>query len=109
MATNAAPPDTVEEVQSAIQRWLDAEDGAKNRWFRFEKAAQQSAIKVFISNSARDLKVEMHERLLFFELNGQELNLNLEKFVVWTAFEDQKFCVNIDRDPEPEHHFLIAA
>jgi hypothetical protein len=109
MATHSAQPDTVEEVQSAIQRWLDAEDGAKNRWFRFEKAAQQSAIKVFISHSARDLKVEMHERLLFFELNGQELKLNLEKFVVWTAFEDQKFCVHIDRDPEPEHHFLISA
>jgi hypothetical protein len=50
----------------------------------------------------------MNERLLFFRANGQELNLNLEKFVVRTAFEDQQFCVYIDRDPEPQHHFLTS-
>jgi hypothetical protein len=61
-----------------------------------------------LSHTAPDVKVEMKERCLLLQVKQRKLNLNLEKFQVWTAFEDKRFCLDIDWDPGPEHHFLAS-
>jgi hypothetical protein len=108
MLTYSARPETVEEVQAAIQKWLGGKDKNSNRWFSFSRIPHKTTLRVWITHSAPDVKVEMNERCLLFQCKNQKLNLNLEKFLVRTAFENKRFCLDIDRDPAPEHHFLIA-
>jgi hypothetical protein len=109
MLTISTQPETVEEVQTTIQKWLGGKEKNSSRCFSFSRVPHKTALRVFISHSAADVKVEMNERCLLFQCKNQKLNLNLEKFVVRTAFVDKRFCLDIDRDPAPEHHFLIAA
>src|SRR5690348_5909399 len=108
MLTYSAQPETVEEVQAAIQNWLGGKDKNSNRSCTFSRFLHKTTLIVWIYHSALDVKVEMKERCLLFQSKNQRLNLNLEKFLVRTAFEDKRFCLDIDRDPAPEHYFLIA-
>jgi hypothetical protein len=108
MLSYSAQPETVEEVQAAIQKWLGGKDKNSSRWFSFSRIPHKTALRVSICHPAPDVKVEMNERCLLFECKTHKLNLNLEKFLVRTAFQDKRFCLDIDRDPAPEHHFLIA-
>jgi hypothetical protein len=109
MLTYSAHPETVEEVEAAIQKWLGRKDKKSNPWFSFSRIPHKTTLRVWIAHSAPDVKVEMNERCILFQYKNQKLNLNLEKFLVRTAFEDRRFCLDIDRDPAPERHFLIAA
>jgi hypothetical protein len=109
MLTYSAQPETVEEVQAAIQKWLGGKDKNRNHWFSFSRIPHKTTLRVWITHSGSDVKVEMNERCLLFQCKNLKLNLNLEKFLVRTAFEDKRICLDIDRDPAPEHHFLIAA
>ncbi|HJX84225.1 MAG TPA: hypothetical protein VJ723_07770, partial [Candidatus Angelobacter sp.] len=54
------------------------------------------------------MKFEMIERRLFFQVKAKKLSLNLEKFLIRTAYEGEKLCLYIDRDPALEHHFLVS-
>src|SRR5690348_2420080 len=108
MLTYSAQPETVEEVQTTIQKWFGDKNKKSNRWFSFSRIPDKAALRLSIDRSAPDVKFEMKERWLFFECKQQKLNLNLEKFLIRTAFEGKRFCLDIDRDPAPEHHFLIA-
>jgi hypothetical protein len=64
---------------------------------------------VFISHSAHhDLKVEIIERCLLFQVKHTRLNLNLEGFMLRSAYEDEKLWLRIERDPELEHRLLVS-
>src|SRR5436305_14324778 len=108
MLIYSAQPETVEEVQAAIQQWLGGKDNNSNRGFSLSRIPHKTTLRVWIAQSAPDVKVEMNERCLLFQYKNQKLNLNLEKFLVRTAFEGKRFCLDIDRDPAPAHSFLIA-
>ncbi len=71
------------------------------------RVPHKPTLRVFISHSASDVKFEMNERCLLFQVKHQRLNLNLEKFYIRTAIENKKFCLDIDRDPAPEQRFLV--
>lgn len=107
MLTYSAQPNTVEEVQAEIQNWFGERFGERSIC-TFSKKPQESALNIFISHSSEDLKIEMVERYLFFQLRQKRLSLNLEKFLIRTAHKGQKLCLYIDRDPAVEHHFLAS-
>jgi hypothetical protein len=108
MLTYSAKPDTIEQVQTEIQNWLGGRGKSGSRWLSFSRIPHKPTLRVFISHSAPDLKVEMKEGCLLFQVKKQRLNLNLEKFHIRTALEGKKLCLDIDRDPASEHHFLIS-
>lgn len=107
MQTFAARPETVEEVQATIQNWLRETDKDYNDWSSLSRVTRKKTLRVSIARS--DMKVAMSETTVQFQLESQELRLNLEKFLVRTAFKDNQFLLDVDRDPAQECHVLAAA
>jgi hypothetical protein len=108
MLTYSAQPDTVEQVQAEIQNWFGKRSKEKEPPCTFFRNPQESNLRIFISHASEDLQFEMAERCLFFQFKQQRMNLNLEKFLIRTAYKGEKLCLNIDRDPALEYHFLIS-
>ena len=108
MLTYSAQPDTVEQVQAEIQKWFGNRSKGKEPPCIFFRKPQESTLSIFISQASEDLKFEMVERCLYFQFKQQRLNLNLEKFLIRTAYKGEKLCLNIDRDPDSEYHFLAS-
>ena len=107
MYTYSAKPSTIEELQTTIENWFAT---------RYKEAkpplslkSNRTGLNVFISHSAHhDLKVEITERCLLFQVKHTRLNLNLEKFLLRSAYEDDKLYLRIERDPELEHRLLVS-
>jgi hypothetical protein len=109
MDTYSAKPNTIEEVQTTIENWFDTRYKQSKPPWTFSRKSNKAGLDVFISHSAHlDLKVELVERCLFFQLKHTRLNLNLESFLVRSAYAGEKLCVKIDRDPELQHRLLVS-
>jgi hypothetical protein len=108
MLTYSAQPDTVEQVQAEIQNWFRTRTKGEELPWTFSRKPQESTLHIFISHSSEDSKFEMVERCLLFQMRQKRLTLNLDKFLIRTAYEGEKLCLNIDRDPALEHHFLTS-
>src|ERR1700722_6102820 len=107
MYTYVAKPVTIEEVQTTIEDWFGAR--YKEAKLPFSLRPHQTGINVLISHTAHhDLKVEIIERSLLFQVKHSRLNLNLEGFLLRTDYEDEKLCLRIERDPEPENRLLVS-
>jgi hypothetical protein len=107
MYTYSAKPSTIEEVQTTIENWFGTRYKAAKAPFSLKSS--QTGLNVFISHSAHhDLKVEIIERCLLFQLKHTRLNLNLEGFLLRSKYEDEKLCLRIERDPELEHRLLVS-
>jgi hypothetical protein len=107
MYTYSAKPSTIEEVQTTIENWFGAR--YKEAKPPFSLKSNQTGLNVFISHSAHhDLKVEIIERCLLFQVKHTRLNLNLEGFLLRSAYEDEKLWLRIERDPELEHRLLVS-
>src|ERR1700693_6127884 len=97
MSTYSAKPSTIEEVQSTIENWFGTRYKEANPPFSLK--SNQTGIDVFISHSARhDLKVQIIERCLLFQVKHTRLNLNLEGFLLSSAYEDERLRLRIERD-----------
>ena len=109
MYTYSAKPSTIEEVQTTIENWFGARYKEAKPPCTLSRESNQTGLNVFISHSAHhDLKVEMIERCLLFQVKHTRLNLNLERFLVRSAYEGEKLCLRIERDPELEHRLLVS-
>src|ERR1700685_800699 len=109
MLTNSANPDTIEQVQSEIQNWFGSgRSKEKALPFTFSRSPHKTTLHVFISHSSNDFKFEMTGRCLFFQVKQRRLTLNLEKFLIRTAYQGRNICVDIDQDPGLEHTFLTS-
>lgn len=107
MLIHSAQPDTIEEVQAEIQNWF-GKSSAEQRICTFSRKPQESALNIFISHSSEHFKVEMVERCLYFQVKRKRLSLNLEKFLIRTAFKGEKLCLYIDLDPAVDHYSLAS-
>jgi hypothetical protein len=107
--TVSAKPSTIEEVQAEIEKWFGTRyKQAKPPWSLSRKSSE-TRLTVFISHFAQhDLKVEIVGRCLLFQLKHTRLNLDLERFLVRSAYEGEKLSLMIERDPEPENHILVS-
>jgi hypothetical protein len=108
MLTYSAKPNTIEEVQTTIEKWFGTRYKAAKRPWTFSRKSKNAGLDVFISRSAHDFKVEMKERCLLLEFKQTRLDLNLERFLVRSAYRGAKLYLNIDRDPQLEHHLLSS-
>jgi hypothetical protein len=108
MLTYSVHPDTIEEVQSEIEKFGSSRDKEKELPFTFSRSSPQKTLRVFISHASNDFKLEMKGRCLFFQMKHRRLTLNLEKFLIRTAYQGKNFCLDIDRDPALEHTFLTS-
>jgi hypothetical protein len=109
MHTDFANPSTIEEVQAAIENWLGARYREAKPPYNLSRNSNATGLNVFIAHSAhRDLKVEMNERCLLFQVKRRRLDLNLERFQVWSAYQGEKLHVRIERDPDLEHRLLVS-
>jgi hypothetical protein len=107
MYTYSAKPSTIQEVQTTIENWFGAR--YKEAKPPFSLKSNQNGLNVFISHSAHhDLKVEIIERRLLFQVKHTRLNLNLEGFLLRSAYEGEKLWLRIERDPELEHRLLVS-
>jgi hypothetical protein len=107
MYTYSAKPSTIEEVQTTIENWFGTR--YKEAKPRFSLKPNETGLDVFISHSTHhDLKVEIIERCLLFQVKHTRLNLNLEGFLLRSAYEDERLCLRIERDPELEHRLLVS-
>ena len=107
MRTDSAKPGSIAEVQATIENWF----GSRTSEARLACSlkAKSSGLDVFISASAhRDLKVEIMERHLLFQVKHTRLNLDLEGFLLRSAYADERLCLRIERDPELEHRLLAS-
>jgi len=109
MHTDFASPNSIEEVYAAIQGWLGALYKEANPPYRLSRNSAATGLNVFIVHSAHpNLKVEMNERCILFQAKQTKLNLNLERFLVSSAYEGERLSVSIERDPELEHRLLAS-
>jgi hypothetical protein len=108
MLTYSAQPSTVEDVQTEIVKWFGARSKKQELPCTFSRKPKESALNIFISSAHDDLKVQMVERCLHFQMKQKRLSLNLERFLIRTAFEDERLCLNIDRDPGLEHWLVTS-
>lgn len=107
MYTYSAKPGTIDEVQTTIENWLGAR--YKETKPPCSLKSNQTGLNMFISHSAHhDLRVEIIERCLLFQVKHTRLNLNLEGFLLRSAYEYEKLCLRIERDPELEHRLLVS-
>src|SRR5437588_1836065 len=105
MPTVSEHPETLDQVQETIQKWL-GHFGEHEIPFTFSRGAGSFYLRCFISHNWSDLKLKMTQQWVLFEMKETCLKLNLDKFLVSTAVEGDRFCLNIESDPEPEHRFL---
>jgi hypothetical protein len=109
MYTYSAKPNTIEEVQTTIENWFGTRYKEAKPPYTFSRKSNEPGLNVFISHSAHhDLKVEMIERILLFQVKHKRLNLNLERFLVSSAYEGRNLCLSIKNDPELEHRLLVT-
>jgi hypothetical protein len=105
MYTYSSKPSTIEEVQTTIENWFETR--LKEAKPRFSLKSNQTGLHVLISRSSHPvLKVEIIEHCLLFQVKQTRLNLNLEGFVLRSAYEGEKLSLRIERDPEAEHRML---
>jgi hypothetical protein len=109
MLTVSAQPDTVEDVQTEIQKWFGSRSSTQEPPCTFSRKPKESALNIFISHGAHDdLKVQMVERCLHMQMKQKKLSLNLARFRIWTEFVDDRLCFKIDRDPDVEHWLVTS-
>jgi len=109
MRTDSANPNTIEEVQTTIENWFGAHYREAKLPYTLSRKPNETGLNVFIAQAVHgDLRVEMIERCLLFQVKHTRLNLNLERFLVCSAYEGEKLCVRIERDPELEHRLLAS-
>jgi hypothetical protein len=107
MYTYSAEPSTIEEVQTTIENWFGTR--YKEAKPPFSLKSSQTSLNVFISHSTHyDLKVEIMERCVLFQVKRTRLNLNLERFLLRSAYEDERLWLRIERDPELENRLLVS-
>ena len=57
----------------------------------------------FFSKPTNDLRMELKHGCALIQVKNRRLSVNLEKFAVSTAFDGERLCLNIERDPKAEY------
>src|SRR5205085_6232905 len=90
-----------------IQNWCESSHVKGNELrFTFSRLPQRSTLRVLISHSSKNFKLEMKEGRLFFQMKQRRLAVNVEKFLIRTAYQGKKLYLDIGRDPALEYRFL---
>jgi hypothetical protein len=100
-------PATLDEVQQSIQRWF-GESSKGTSPFTFSRGDGPADLLCLWSHSWGELKLSTGREWVLFELKHSSLKLNLDRFLVTTAVEGERVCLNIEPEPEPWHRVLYS-
>jgi hypothetical protein len=109
MLTVNAEPTSIDEIQTALSKWFGERRKGKEPACTFSRNSNDSGIDVFISHFEDDFKVELIERCLLFQVKKTKLNLNLERFLISSAFAGESLCFKINEDPARNNRLLMTA
>lgn len=109
MLTESVHPDTLDQVRSAISDWLGDVSKGKGLPVSFARTPKSSNRLCFFSKPVSGLKLELKQQSVLIQVKNRRLCVNLENFVVSTAFEGQTLCLSIERNPNAEYRFLDSA
>ncbi len=102
-------PKTLDQVQHSIQKWFGEPTKNKDIPVSFSRTSKSSNRLCVMSRTWRDLRLETTSNCVHFRQKHRQLTLNLDLFLISTEWEGEKFCLNIETNPEPEHRFLNSA
>ncbi len=108
LTVTAAEPTSIEEIQSALLDWFGRGHEGKEPSCTFSRRQKDAGLDVFISYFEEDFRVEVVERCLLFQVKQTRLNLNLERFLISSAFEGERLCLKINEDPARSHRLLMS-
>ncbi len=108
LTITAAEPTSIEEIQTALSNWFGKKRKGKEPPCTFSRRPNDTGIDVFISHFEDDFKVEVIERCLLFQVKQTRLNLNLERFLLSSAFEGESLCFRINEDPARHNRLLMS-
>src|SRR5271155_4703092 len=100
--TSTVHPDTLDQIQSSIIAWFGNISKGKEIPVSFSGSPRSSTRLCFVSHPANDFKVELEDRHMLLQVKSHRLSVHLDNFIVHTAFEDKKLCLNIERHPRPK-------
>ncbi len=109
MLTVSIQPDTLDEVQSAINKWFSDVSKSTRPLVSFARIARSADRLCFFSKPTNDLRMELKHGCVLIQVKNRRLSVNLEKFVVSTAFDGKRLSLSIERDPKVEYRFLNSA
>jgi hypothetical protein len=104
----AAEPTSIEEIQTALSNWFGKGRKGKELPCTFSRRPNNTGMDVLISHFEDDFKVEVIERCLLFQIKQTRLNLNLERFLITSAFEGESLCLKINEDPARSNRLLMS-
>jgi len=108
MPTISEHPETLDQVQDAIQKWI-GQFGKRETPIQFSREPGNLMLLCIVHHRRSDLRLEATPRWLCFERKEFRLDLNLDRFLLSTTFEGEKLYLNFAPDPRPEHRFLTWA
>ncbi len=109
MATSSVFPETLEQVESSITEWFGSVATTREIPIKFSRAPKSANRLCFVSHAFHDLKWETKDQCVFFQLQTHKLAVHVAKFLITTAYEDHRLCINFERDPQPELRSLGSA
>ena len=102
-------PATLDQMQSFIVDWFENVSKGREIPVSFSRPHESVDRLCFTSKPKRDFKLEWNDQVILFQVKTHRLSVHIDNFVVSTAFEDQRLCLNIEQNPKPEHRFLDNA
>jgi hypothetical protein len=108
MPTISEHPETLDQVQDAIQKWI-GKFGAREAPLQFSREPGNLVLLCIVHHRRSDLRLKATPRWLSIERKKSRLDLNLDRFLLSTTLEGEKLCLNFAADPSPEHRFLTWA
>jgi hypothetical protein len=108
MPTTSEHPETLDQVQDAIQKWI-GRHGVREAPLQFSRDPENPALLCVVHHRRSELRLEATPRWLSIKRKKSRLDLNLDRFLLSTTLEGEKLCLNFAADPYPEHRFLTWA
>ena len=108
MPTISEHPETLDQLQDAIQKWI-GQYGAREAPLHFSREPGNLVLLCVIHHRPSDLRFEATPQWLSIKRKKSRLDLNLARFSLSTTLEGETLSLNFAADPWPEHRFLTSA
>lgn len=109
IVSDTVHPSTLDQIQTSIKGWLEGVSRGMALPIRFSHPPTAPNRLCVFSTPTPDLRVEIGDQAISFEVKKHRLSVILDQFDVRTEFQAQKVCFEIEPRPKPEHRFLDLA
>ena len=102
-------PSTLEQIQTSIENWFAGSFKGMELPIRFSHSTEVPQRLCLISTPTPDLKLEIDQRTIMFEVKRHRLLVLVDDFDVRTELRDKKICFQIELHHRPENRVLDLA